>query len=236
MAEIIAGLGCSHWPSIAHPYDHQLTQALGWKPLFDALAQSHRGLMAQKPDVIVVIYNDHVDQSFYDAGPTFSIGIADEFEIPDEGMGPRPFPPVPGHQALARHIAAELVEQGFDLAASHRMLLDHGFLSPMPLLDEGWKVPVVPMTINVVVEPLPSPKRWSQMGAAVGRAIRSFPGKLRVAVMGTGGLSHQLTGPDCGRVTPQWDRKFMDLVEKSPAKLNSYRMSDFARLGGEHSV
>ena len=236
MAEIIAGLGCSHAPSIAHAYDHQLTQALGWKPLFDAFAQSHRWLMGQKPDVIVVIYNDHVDQYFYDAWPTFSIGIADEFEIPDEGMGPRPFPPVPGHQALARHIAAELVEQGFDLAASHRMLLDHGFLSPMPLLDEGWKVPVVPMTINVVVEPLPSPKRCSQMGAAVGRAIRSFPGKLRVAVMGTGGLSHQLTGPDCGRVTPQWDRKFMDLVEKSPAKLNSYRMSDFARLGGEHSV
>lgn len=236
MAEIVAGLGCSHAPSIAHAYDHKLTQQPGWKPLFDAFGRSHHWLMEQKPDVIVVIYNDHVDQYFYDAWPTFSIGIADEFQIPDEGFGPREFPPVPGHEKLSRHIATELVDQGFDLAVSHRMLLDHGFLSPMPLLDEGWKVPVVPITINVVVQPLPSPKRCRAMGAALGKAIRSFPGKLRVAVMGTGGLSHQLTGPNCGRVAAQWDRKFMELVEKTPSKLDSYRMEDFARLGGEHSV
>jgi aromatic ring-opening dioxygenase catalytic subunit (LigB family) len=236
VAEIIAGLGCSHAPSIAHAYDHKLTREAGWKPLFDAFEQSHRWLMSQSPDVIVVIYNDHVDHYFYDAWPTFSIGIADQFEIPDEGFGPRAFPPVPGHVALARHIATELVEQGFDLAASHRMSLDHGFLSPMPLLDEGWKVPVVPMTINVVVNPLPPPKRCWAMGAAVGKAIQSFPANLRVAIMGTGGLSHQLTGPNCGRVAAEWDRKFMDLIEKTPKKLNSYTMQDFARLGGEHSV
>jgi aromatic ring-opening dioxygenase catalytic subunit (LigB family) len=116
------------------------------------------------------------------------------------------------------------------------MSLDHGFLSPMPLLDEGWKIPVVPLTINVVLPPLPSPKRCWQMGEAVGRAIRSFPQDLRVVVFGTGGLSHQLTGSNCGRVTPEWDRKFMDLIERSPQDLHSYTMDDFARLGGEHSV
>jgi aromatic ring-opening dioxygenase catalytic subunit (LigB family) len=129
-----------------------------------------------------------------------------------------------------------MVEGGFDLAASHRMSLDHGFLSPMPLLDEGWKLPVVPLTINVVVKPLPSPRRCWEMGAALGKAIASYPEKLRVAIMGTGGLSHQLTGPNCGRVAPAWDRKFMKLIETSPRKLTMYTMNDFAKLGGDHSV
>ena len=74
------------------------------------------------------------------------------------------------------------------------------------------------------------------MGEAVGRAIRSCPGEMRVVVFGTGGLSHQLSGDNCGRVTPEWDRKFMDLIETAPQELNSYTMADFARLGGEHSV
>ncbi len=73
-------------------------------------------------------------------------------------------------------------------------------------------------------------------GRGRGAAIRSFPGDLRVVVFGTGGLSHQFTGPNCGRVTAEWDRKFMDLIERSPQELNSYTMDDFARLGGEHSV
>ena len=74
------------------------------------------------------------------------------------------------------------------------------------------------------------------MGEAVGRPSREFPRISTVIVFGTGGLSHQLTGPHCGRVAAEWDRKFMDLMEKSPEELDSYSMADFARLGGEHSV
>lgn len=236
MARIVAGLSCSHAPSIAHAYDHALTNDPGWQPLFRAFEKSQQWLEAFKPQALVVIYNDHVDQYFYDAWPTFSIGVAEQYDIPDEGLGARAFPPVPGHSKLATHIAKHMVEDGFDLTASHRMSLDHGFLSPMPLLDEGWKIPVVPITINVVLEPLPSPRRCWQMGEAVGRAICSFPEDLRVIVFGTGGLSHSLTGPDCGRVAAEWDRKFMDLIETAPQELNSYTMADFARLGGEHSV
>lgn len=64
----------------------------------------------------------------------------------------------------------------------------------MPMIDEGWRVPVVPMTINVVLYPLPTPARCWALGEAVGTAIKSYPKDLRVAVIGTGGLSHQLTG------------------------------------------
>ncbi|HTJ09076.1 MAG TPA: class III extradiol dioxygenase family protein [Candidatus Binataceae bacterium] len=236
MAKVVAGLGCSHAPSIAHAYDAGASRDPGMTPLFDAFAQAARWLAEQRPDALVVIYNDHVDNYFFDAWPTFAIGIADDFQIADEGWGPRRFAAVPGHRALARHIAAQLLGRGIDLMTSHRMELDHGFLSPMPMVDEGWRVPVVPMTINVVLDPLPTPARCWTLGAAVGAAIESYPEDLRVAVIGTGGLSHQLTGPDFGKVFAHWDREFLTLLDHAPQSLVRYTMADFARLGGEHSI
>jgi aromatic ring-opening dioxygenase catalytic subunit (LigB family) len=236
MATIVAGLGCSHAPSIAHAYDSGASREPGWKPLFDSFARAGRWLAERRADALVVIYNDHVDNYFFDAWPAFAIGVADEFQIPDEGWGPRRFAPVPGHRALAGHLAAQLLDRGFDLMASHRMELDHGFLSPMPLIDEGWRVPVVPMTINVVLDPLPAPARCWALGEALGAAIQSFPQDLRVAVIGTGGLSHQLTGPDFGKVFAEWDREFLTLLDHAPQSLARYTMADLARLGGEHSI
>jgi Catalytic LigB subunit of aromatic ring-opening dioxygenase len=239
VARIVAGLGCSHAPSIAHAYDHQLTEDPPWKPLFTAFARARQWLLAQNPDALVVIYNDHVDQYFFDAWPTFAVGVADQYHIADEGWGPRAFPPVPGHSGLAQHLAAQVVEAGFDLVASQRMVVDHGFLSPLPLLDQvgnEWQIPVVPVTINVVQPPLPTPKRCWALGEALGRAAQSFPEDLRVVVVGTGGLSHQLTGPTFGLVYPEWDRQFLELLEHAPQELTTYSMADFARLGGEHSI
>jgi aromatic ring-opening dioxygenase catalytic subunit (LigB family) len=236
MATVVAGLGCSHAPSIAHAYDSGATREPEMKPLFDALAQAARWLAERRPDALVVIYNDHVDNYFFDAWPAFAIGVADEYQIADEGWGPRRFAPVPGHRALSRHLAAQLLDRGFDLTTSHRMELDHGFLSPMPMIDEGWRVPVVPMTINVVLDPLPAPARCWALGEAVGAAIKSYPEDLRVAVIGTGGLSHQLTGPNFGKVFAEWDREFLVLLEHAPSGLARYTMTDFARLGGEHSI
>jgi gallate dioxygenase len=88
VARVVAGIGCSHAPSIAHAYDHRLTEDPPWKPLFTAFARARQWLFAQKPDALVVIYNDHVDQYFFDAWPTFTVGVADEYQIADEGWGP----------------------------------------------------------------------------------------------------------------------------------------------------
>jgi gallate dioxygenase len=236
MATIVAGLGCSHAPSIAQAFDGGASREPAWKPLFESFARARRWLAQQRPEALVVIYNDHVDNNFFDAWPTFAIGVADAYEIADEGWGRRRLAPVPGHGALARHLAALLVSSGFDLATSHRMELDHGFLSPMPLIDEGWQVPVVPITVNVVLEPLPAPARCWTFGEALGAAIRSLAGRLRVAVIGTGGLSHQLTGPAFGKVFPEWDLEFLELIGREPRRLANYTMADFARLGGDHSI
>lgn len=248
MARIVAGIGCSHAPSIAHAYDQRLAAHPDWKPLFDAFARLRAWLWQQQPEVLVVVYNDHIDQYFLDAWPTFGIGVAEAFAVADEGWGPRPLPPVPGHQPLAKHLATSLVHAGFDLTVCHRMVLDHGVLSPLPLLagegeEEGfqpavrrWRVPVVPLTVNVVFEPLPTPARCWALGEALGRAIAAYPGELRVGVIGTGGLSHQLTGPNFGRVYPEWDRTFLELLEREPHTLASYSMQELARLGGDQGV
>lgn len=236
MGEIVAGLSCSHAPSIAHVYDTKKTEDEGWKPLFAALDKARHWLAAQQPDVLVVIYNDHIDQFYLDAWPTFSIGVGAEFRIADEGWGPREFPPVPGSPALAKHLATELVRWSIDVTVCHEQVVDHGILSPLPLIDEGWVFPIIPVAVNVIFDPLPSPSRCWALGESIRSAVESFPEELRVAVIGTGGLSHHLTGPTFGQINPEWDLEFMDLMETDPARLRDFTLEEFADRGGEHSV
>jgi gallate dioxygenase len=236
MAEIVGGLACSHAPSIAHVYDGRRTGSPEWKPLFDAFDVAERWLLSLKPDALVCVYNDHIDQYSLDAWPQFAIGVGERFEIADEGWTPRAFPPVPGHPALANHLAERLVADGVDIAVSYQQVVDHGILSPLPVIDEDWAIPIVPIEVNVIFDPRPSPARCWQVGEKIGAAIRSFDPDARVAVIGTGGLSHQLTGPNFGRIAPEWDREFMRLIADSPHELLDYTLDDFARLGGEHSV
>ena len=236
MASLVGGLGCSHAPSIGAVYDRKQTEEAGWKPLFESIAAGGRWVSDQKPDALVVIYNDHMDELWLDNWPTFMIGVGERFEIADEGFGPRAFPPVPGHPQLAHHLARSLIDDGFDLAVMREQVVDHGILSPLPMLDESWAVPIVPVGINVVWDPLPSPRRCWELGQALGRAIRSFAEDIRVVVVGTGGLSHELEGEAFGTIHYEWDRKFLDLIQQDPEALSRYTMEEFRRLGGHHSV
>jgi aromatic ring-opening dioxygenase catalytic subunit (LigB family) len=240
VASLVGGLGCSHAPSIGAVYDRKQTDEAGWKPLFDSIAAGGRWVSEQAPDALVVIYNDHMDELWLDNWPTFTIGVADQFEIADEGFGPRAFPPVPGHPKLALHLASALVADGFDLSVMREQVVDHGILSPLPMLDQdagkGWAVPIVPVGVNVVWDPLPSPRRCWELGRALGEAIRSYEEDVRVVVIGTGGLSHELEGEAFGTIHYEWDRKFLDLIQEEPEALSRYTMEEFRRLGGHHSV
>ncbi len=101
---------------------------------------------------------------------------------------------------------------------------------------EGWRIPIIPFVSNVILHPLPSPARFWKLGQALRRAILSYPEDLGVVVVGTGGLSHQLTGPHFGDVKPEWDQQFMELLEHEPERLLSYTHEDFMALGGSESV
>ena len=114
-------------------------------------------------------------------------------------------------------------------------------ISPLPMVDfsegEGeWQIPIVPLAVNVILHPLPTARRCFKLGQALRRAVLSYPEDLRIVVVGTGGLSHQLTGPRFGRVEPDWDRRFMRLLADEPERLCDYTHEDLIKLGGTESV
>ena len=116
MARIIGGIGTSHVPTIAMAYDRGKRDDPDWAPLFKGYEPVARWLAERKPDVLVFFYNDHATTFFFDHYPTFALGVSAEYPIADEGLGPRPVPPLKGHPALARHLAESLVNEEFDLS------------------------------------------------------------------------------------------------------------------------
>jgi hypothetical protein len=187
-----------------------------------------------------VIYNDHMDHFFLNAYPTFALGVGDEFPVADEGTGARPFPPVQGMPDFAWHLLRSLVADEFDMTIAQDLEVDHGVVSPLPMLDfdhgQGWQFPIVPLAVNVIVHPLPSPLRCWKLGKAIARGVASYPEDLRLVIVGTGGLSHQLTGPRFGYVGADWDRHFMQLLAEDPERLLGYSYEDHIRNGGTESV
>jgi hypothetical protein len=161
MARIIGGIGCSHAPSIAHSYDRKLQNDPMWAPLYDGWKPAKDWLSARKPDLIVVVYNDHMNQFFFDAYPSFALGACDRYPQADEGWGKRDLPDLPGHSGFSWHLARSLVEDEFDPTICQEMTVDHGILSILPLLtDTHWAAPVVPIAANVIQHPLPTPRRF----------------------------------------------------------------------------
>jgi protocatechuate 4,5-dioxygenase, beta chain len=243
MARIVGGIGASHAPSMEQVYDagEEVRQNEEWRPLFGPFRQVAEWLEDLRPDRMIVIYNDHMDEFFLDAYPTFALGVADEYPIADEGFGARPFPPLPGDASFGWHIARSLVADEFDITLCQALEVDHGVISPLPMVDfsegeGGWKIPIVPLAVNVILHPLPSPRRCFNLGQALRRAVLSYPEDLSVVVVGTGGLSHQLTGPRFGAVKEEWDREFMRLLSEDPERLCDYTHEELINLGGTESV
>lgn len=237
MGILMGGIGSSHAPSIAHAWDAGHQGRPEWQPFFDAYGPVKQWLAEQRVDTVVMFYNDHLNHFHFRSYPTFALGVAQEMPVCDEGVGPRNFPAVPGDVELGWHVASSLVADEFDLTVCQEIELDHGVMSVLPLLaSTPWPFKLVPIQINVLREPLPTPQRCWRLGQAVGRAIRSFDGNRRVAVVATGGLSHQLHGPDFGFVNPDWDNRFMDLLQHQPEVLAAASHADYMQRGGAEGV
>src|SRR5262249_42109422 len=150
MARIVGGIGCSHAPAIAHSYDHGQQQDAMGAPLYRGLQPAKKGMSKLKPDLMVVLYNDHMNRFFFDAYPSFAVGVADTYAQADEGWGTRDLPDLPGHSGFGWHLAQSLVEDEFDPTICQEMSVDHGIFSILPLLAEtSWPAPVVPIAANV---------------------------------------------------------------------------------------
>ncbi len=237
MARIVGGIGSSHAPSIAQAWDKgQQTDPL-WAPLFDGYKPVKRWLAELRPDLMIVVYNDHMNRFFFDAYPTFALGVADAFPQADEGWGKRDLPDLLGDSAFGWHLARSLVENEFDPTICQEMSVDHGIMSVLPMLtDARWPVPVIPIAVNVIQHPLPTARRLWRLGAAIRHAVETFPGDRRVVVLGTGGLSHQLHGERFGMVSPEWDSRFLDMLESDPEQLAALSHHDYMERGGAESV
>ena len=237
MAVLIGGIGSSHAPSIAHAYDQGYQERDEWRPFFDSYARVADWLCESRVDTVVVIYNDHLNHFHFNAYPTFALGVAETFDICDEGAGRRDFPIVRGHAELAWHLAEQLLNQEFDPTICQEMQVDHGVMSVLPLLSAlPWRLRVVPLHVNVLREPLPLPLRLWRLGQCIGRAIENCPEEARVAVVSTGGLSHQLQGQDFGFTNPAWDMRFLDLLVGNPGLLAQATHHDYMARGGVESV
>jgi gallate dioxygenase len=194
-----------------------------------------RWLADQRPDVLFFVYNDHVTSFFFDHYSHFALGVGEQYPVADEGGGARRLPPIKGHPALARHIAAGLVADEFDLSYFQSKGLDHGCFSPLSLLwphEHEWPGAIVPLQVGVLEFPIPTARRCFRLGRSLRQAILTYPEDLRVAIVATGGLSHQVHGERSGFNNTPWDMEFLELLEKDPEKLTGITIAQYAERGG----
>jgi protocatechuate 4,5-dioxygenase beta chain len=239
-SRIVGGLGLSHVPSVGVAYDRGKLQTEAWKPLWDAYVPVREWLARLAPDVAIVVYNDHGADFMLDKYPTFALGVADRYAIADEGFGTRPLPPVRGDADFSIHLCESLIGDEFDLTVCQEMGVEHGFLVPMNLCfdhgPQGWPVAAVPLQVNVIQHPLPTGRRCYRLGQALRRAVASYPGNLKVVVMGTGGMSHQLQGKRFGFMNEQFDRTFLERLETDPEGLAGLSHHELMEQAGAEAV
>lgn len=239
MARITAGIVTSHVPAIGAAIDNGKTDTEYWSPLFEGYEFSKSWIRREKPDVVILVYNDHASAFSLKMIPTFAIGCGEEFRPADEGWGPRPVPTVKGCPGLAWHMMQSVIQDGFDLTVVNEMDVDHGLTVPLSLMfgqPEEWPCRVIPLAVNVVVYPPPSGQRCYDLGKAIGRAVESYDEDLNVQVWGTGGMSHQLQGPRAGLINKEFDAAYLDRLLDDPEGLAKMPHIEYMREAGAESI
>ncbi len=237
MARLIGGVATSHIPAIGGAIHKGLQQQPYWKPFFDGFPPVREWLGRTKPDVVVIFYNDHGLNFFLDKMPTFAVGAAEQYVNADEGWGIPTLPPFKGELDLSWHIINTVTEQDFDLVTCQEMLVDHACTLPMKLLwPEGECPSVVPVCINTVQFPLPSARRVYALGRAVGDAIHTWESDRKVAVLASGGLSHQLDGERAGFINKEFDLQFLSSLLTNPEWATQFSIHDLVEKTGTQGI
>jgi 2,3-dihydroxyphenylpropionate 1,2-dioxygenase len=190
MSEIVLGVGASH-STLMNTHWHEVSED-GGALRFRAGLEKARDLMAAaRPDVVVVLGSNHFRGMFLDLMPAYTVGVGEVLGAGEAGTPAGALPTDPG---LARHVVTRLSEN-FDPAFSLRLTVDHGITHSLQHLIPALDVPVIPVVLNMFAPPLPSLRRCSELGRAIGDAIRDDGQDKRVVVIASGGLSHRLPWP-----------------------------------------
>lgn len=239
MAKLVGAVLCSHVPAIGAALDLGKTQEPYWTRVFSGFEKSKEWIKEVKPDVCIVVFNDHATAFSMDIVPTFALGCAAEFPPADEGWGPRPVPVVKGNPKLAAHIAQSVITDEFDLTVVNKMEVDHGLTVPLSLMfgqPDAWPCQVIPLAVNVVLFPPPSGKRCFALGEAIRKAVESYPEDLRVVIFGTGGMSHQISGPRAGLINSAFDKAFLDSLAGDASQALNIKHVEYMREAGAEGI
>jgi aromatic ring-opening dioxygenase catalytic subunit (LigB family) len=227
--------GITGWPERAAPNKRRAVE--------DAFAEARKRLRALMPDAIVAISVEHFTNFNFGNLPAFAVATADSY------LGPvtqemSEFLKVPQHQypgngALGRHIYEFALANEFDPAlVEGGLAFDENFCVPMSHFDPESSIPLAPIIVNGVNPPWPTAKRSYDFGAMIRRAVEAQDAVERVAVIGTGGLSHWVGLPESGTVNEQFDRDFIARIQSGdPEQLKSYSPREIDAAGnGAHEV
>jgi len=235
MSTIVGGIGIAHTPSMGYQFDKGLTQGFdpNWQKWYDGTRPVKQWLDDADATRMIIIYNDHMNYFDLKTYPTFAMGMAEHFPQADEGYGLRDLPGLDGDPQFAWSVARALIDDGFDLTFCQELELDHGVYSWLPyLMDVPWPLKVVPIAVNMLMHPVPTPKRLRQLGQALRNAVDHDGLNERVVVLGTGGMSHQIHGTRFGMTNEAWDRYFLDAIESDLDELLEIPVEKIMKVAG----
>jgi protocatechuate 4,5-dioxygenase beta chain len=215
MASIVAVIASTHNPRIFWNRDCADKQDL------DALEATFgrvRDMLAKaRPDIIVVVANDHFDNFFFDNMPTFAVATGPVAEGPF--WYEADIMSLPRYRAsvsldVAQHILRSGIEQGIPFSQVHEFRIDHAFTLPLSYLRPEEDLGLVPIMTNAFGYPIAPNRRWYELGQFLARAIRDWPGRERVAVLGSFNLNVEVGGPKAGKTNPQFAEWLIDLMRR----------------------
>ncbi|MGW5095379.1 DODA-type extradiol aromatic ring-opening family dioxygenase [Streptomyces nodosus] len=199
MAKVVAVLATTHHPFFYRtsnlPAEERPEYADAWVRKVEAYRAT---LERARPDLLVMVGSDHFHQLWLDNMPQFLVGKAPMYDANfsnEEREFGLPRMSLKGHEELSAHVLREGLDRGFDLAFSNELRIDHSITCPIITVRPQNDLPIVPIYTNIFAPPLPRPERFVQLGRAIREIIGSWPGDLRVAVIGSGHLSLELGGP-----------------------------------------
>jgi aromatic ring-opening dioxygenase catalytic subunit (LigB family) len=210
MAELVGVFAASHTPVMLN-FPDAIPDA-DREAIFGAFKALGESLRRTAPQALIVISDDHLHNFFLDNFPAFCIGAAPAYATPVEHWLKAERQTLQGDGALGAHLLATALDEGFDPSFSMELTLDHGVLTPLHLAGLAGSVRIVPLLVNCVQPPLPTMQRALQWGRLLRQAVQSFDGCERVAILATGGISHDIATPRMGQVNEAFDREFLRLL------------------------
>ena len=168
MAQIVAAMAMTHSPGLTGWFDRAPKEYQ--EQALRAMGEMRERLARARPNVVVVFSNDHLLNWSINNTPEYTVGIAAEHVGPaewyDEWLDMKQYR-IPGHPELARYIVDEGARRRIAFAYLRRMQFDDGVSVPMHYLNPAGSVPLVPVTMNCTVPPIPTPERAYQVGTTL---------------------------------------------------------------------